>query len=114
MVVTQAALGLAAPDLQPKPHRTGQCHQRAIILVADAHERAADRAQVLLRLQHTFPLRPLPRRCPGHPHLLPVRQPFGINLADSRFCYPSFFTGSPSLAMPWLMKSKVRREAKAA
>jgi len=73
MGLTHAAIRLAAPDLQPKPHRAGQCHQRAIILVADAHERAAGRTQLLLRLQHIFSLRPLPRRCPGHPRLLPVR-----------------------------------------
>ena len=38
-----AARHLAAPNLEPQPHRAIQPHQRAPVLIADAHHAAAAR-----------------------------------------------------------------------
>ncbi|PZP38380.1 MAG: hypothetical protein DI601_26660 [Azospirillum brasilense] len=61
---------LAAPDLEPQPHRPGQRHQRAAVLVADPHRHAAGRTQTPNRNQHPLTLRPIPCRQPAHPTAL--------------------------------------------
>ena len=58
-VMARAIVPLAAPDLQPQPHRTRKRHQGAGVVVAQAHRVAASRAGLLHRPQHLFPIRPL-------------------------------------------------------
>src|SRR4051795_4582519 len=68
-VVARAIVPLAAPDLQPQPHRARQRHQGAGVVVAQAHRVAASRAGLLHRPHHLFPIRPLANLYPGHRHL---------------------------------------------
>src|SRR3954452_18989880 len=65
----RVVIPLAAPDLQPQPHRTRKRHQGAAVVVAQAHRVTAGRAGLLHRPQHLFPIRPLAGRYPGHWHL---------------------------------------------
>jgi hypothetical protein len=53
---------LAAADPKAQPHRAGERHQMAAVLVAQPHVAAAARAILPDRGQHTLPLRSPPRR----------------------------------------------------
>ena len=57
LVEAGTALRFAAPDLQPQPHRAGERHQRAAVLVADAHGSSAGRAEPANRHQHPLTIR---------------------------------------------------------
>jgi hypothetical protein len=68
-----------------QPHRPGQDHQAAALLVAQSQVPAAARAVLPRRDQH--PLRPWPRRHPGHP--ASPGDPAPSTQHASRLCRPS-------------------------
>src|SRR3954467_5475416 len=57
LVEAGAAHRLTAADLQTQPHRAGQRHQRASVLVADPHGLATGRAEPSDWNQHPFAIR---------------------------------------------------------